>query len=71
VRNPSPHEICIVSKIVGKQRISPMLLPIIIEAPRINTEYTSAGMKNNGPNTAPAISDSEVAITVNGGAKYL
>jgi hypothetical protein len=48
-----------------------MLLPIIIEAPRINTEYTSAGMKNNGPNTAPAISDSEVAITVNGGAKYL
>jgi hypothetical protein len=38
VRKPSPHEICIVSKIVGKQRISPMLLPITIEDPRINTE---------------------------------
>ena len=36
--NPSPHEICIVSKIVGKQTISPTLLPIITEAPRINTE---------------------------------
>jgi hypothetical protein len=50
-----------VSNIVGKQRISPMLLPIIIDAPRINTEYTSAGIKKSGPNSAPAISESEVA----------
>jgi hypothetical protein len=60
-----------VSNIVGKQRISPMLLPIIIDAPRINTEYTSAGMKKSGPINTPAISDSEVATTVNGGARYL
>jgi len=37
VRKPNPHEICIVSKIVGKQTISPTLLPIVAEAPRINT----------------------------------
>jgi hypothetical protein len=48
-----------------------MLLPIIIDAPRINTEYTSAGMKKSGPINTPAISDSEVATTVNGGARYL
>jgi hypothetical protein len=59
-----------VSKIVGKQRISPKLLPIIIEDPRINTEYISAGMKNSAPKSPPAIIDEKVATTVNGGAKY-
>ena len=62
---------CIVSKIVGKQRISPMLLPIIVEAPRINTEYTSAGIKKIGEIRAPKRIDSDVATTVNGGARYL
>jgi hypothetical protein len=47
-----------------------MLLPIIIEAPRINTEYTSAGTKKIGEINAPQRSDSKVATTVNGGAKY-
>jgi hypothetical protein len=48
-----------------------MLLPIIVEAPRINTEYTSAGIKNIGEISAPRRIDSVVASTVNGGARYL
>jgi hypothetical protein len=48
-----------------------MLLPIISEAPRINTEYTSAGIKKIGEISAPKRIDSDVATTVNGGARYL
>jgi hypothetical protein len=59
-----------VSNIVGKQRISPILLPIIVEAPRINTEYTSAGSKNIGEISVPNTIDNAVATTVNGGARY-
>jgi hypothetical protein len=59
-----------VSNIVGKQRISPTLLPIIVEAPRINTEYTSAGIKKSAEINAPQRIDSDVATTVNGGARY-
>jgi hypothetical protein len=60
-----------VSKIVGKHRNSPRLLPIIIEAPRINSAYTSAGRKKSGAIKAPKRMDAEQAITVNGGARYL
>jgi hypothetical protein len=36
VRNPIPHEICIVRRIAGRQRISPGDFPIKIDAIRIN-----------------------------------
>jgi hypothetical protein len=41
------------------------------EAPRINTEYTSAGIKKNELTTEPKRIESDVATTVNGGARYL
>ena len=70
VRNPRPHERCIVSNIIGMHIISPKVSPITAEAPRINTMYTSAGMNKSGVSRAPAISDTAVARTVNGGARY-
>jgi len=48
-----------------------MLLPIITEAPRINTAYTRAGMKKIGEMIAPKRIDNEATTTVNGGARYL
>jgi hypothetical protein len=60
---------CIVSNIVGKHRISPILFPIIPEAIRINTAYVRAGIKRTGEINNPNKRESVVATTVKGGAK--
>jgi len=54
---------------VGKQRISPALFPIRADAKSINTAYIRAGVNKTGEIIQPSNKDSDVATTVNGGAK--
>ena len=70
VRKPSPHDICIVKRMIGSDTTSPKDFPILNDAMRIKSAYTIAGIKKNEENMAPRIIEIEVPSTVNGGARY-
>ena len=69
VRNPRPHDICIVNKTIGKRSFSLIAFPVISEATIKKIPYIAAGIINIGLSINDNAIEIEVPANAKGGAK--
>ena len=69
VRNPRPHDICMVNNTIGKRSFSLIDFPVISEATIKNIPYVAAGIINIGLSINANTIESAVPANAKGGAK--